>query len=143
MKHIFLSLVICMLSTTSLWAGEEGIIAKTLIRSDVSWNGAPLPAYPDAPAEIRILRIQIPPGATLPIHKHPVINAGVLISGELQVETASGKTLHLSPGDPIIEVVNTWHSGKNNGSEIADIIVFYASTSNQPITVLKQDKSSD
>ncbi len=139
MKHIILSLLIGMLSTTSLWAGEEGITVKTLARSNASWNGATLPAYPDAPPEIRILRIQIPPGATLPLHKHPFINAGVLISGELQVETESGKTLRLGPGDPIVEVVNTWHSGKNSGLEIADIIVFYASTADQPITVLKQD----
>ena len=60
------------------------------------------------------------------MHTHPVINAGVLVSGELTVITDSGQTLHLKPGDPIVEVVDTWHYGKNEGTDPADIIVFYA-----------------
>jgi quercetin dioxygenase-like cupin family protein len=83
------------------------------------------------------LRIRIPAGAELPLHTHPVINAGVLISGQLTVTTTTGKTLQLNAGDPIIEVVNTWHSGKNPGSEPADIIVFYAGTTDAPITLKK------
>ena len=81
------------------------------------------------------MRITIPAGAQLPLHEHPVINAGVLISGELTVITKEGKTLHLKAGDPIVEVVNTWHYGKNEGRQPADIIVFYAGTAGKPITI--------
>jgi hypothetical protein len=55
-----------------------------------------------------------------------VINAGVLMSGELTVVTADGKTLHLKAGDPIVEVVNTPHCGINEGKVPAEIVVFYA-----------------
>jgi quercetin dioxygenase-like cupin family protein len=119
-------------------AQEPGAIrSEVLARSGVSWNGAPLPDYPDGRPEITILRIEIPPQAQLPLHEHPVINAGVLLKGQLTVMTQDGKTLHLRAGDAIIEVVDTWHYGKNEGSETAEIIVFYAGAPGTPITVKK------
>ncbi len=74
---------------------------------------------------------------TLPLHQHPVINAGVLLKGELTVVTTDNKTIQLKAGDPIVEVVNTWHYGKNEGNEPAEIIVFYAGIQNKPITIKK------
>ena len=46
-----------------------------------------------------------------------------------------GETLHLKAGDSIVEVVNTWHYGKNEGKDPAEIIVFYAGTPGTPITI--------
>lgn len=66
-----------------------------------------------------------------------MINAGVLISGELTVLTKDGKTMHLKAGDPIVEVVNTLHYGINQGNVPAEIIVFYAGTIDMPITVVE------
>lgn len=94
-----------------------------------------MPAYPDGQPQLTILRIRIPSGTTLPLHKHPVINAGVLLSGTLTVITENDKTLRLKAGDPIIEVVNKWHYGKNDGAEPAEIIVFYVGTADLPLTV--------
>ncbi len=106
-----------------------------LVRSTASWDGQPLPAYMTGTPEITILRITIPPGHTLPMHKHPVINAGVLLKGELTVTTVSGQVLHLKPYDPIVEVVDTWHYGRNEGDEPAEIVVFYAGVDGEPITI--------
>jgi len=115
--------------------GGKDIKTDVLVKSGASWDGATLPAYPEQRPEITILRIKIPAGARLPLHKHPVINAGVLVSGELTVITKDNKTLHLKAGDPIVEVVDTWHYGKNEGDKPAEIIVFYAGTPDAPITV--------
>ena len=114
---------------------QHSIAVKELVRSNLSWDGTPLPAYPAGPPEISILRISIPPGAQLPVHRHPVINAGVLVSGELTVVTKDDKTLHLKAGDPIVEVVETWHYGRNDGAQPADIIVFYAGSPGTPLSV--------
>ena len=110
-----------------------------LAKSRVSWDDAFLSAYPQGHPEITILRIVIPVGGTLVKHKHPVINAGVLLKGELMVQTEGGKTLHLKAGEALVEVVDTWHYGKNEGVEPAEIIVFYAGTEGAPITVHKPD----
>ncbi len=64
-----------------------------------------------------------------------MINAGVLLKGQLTVVTEAGDTLHLQTGDPIVELVNEWHYGKNEGDEPAEIIVVYAGTEGTPITV--------
>ncbi len=63
------------------------------------------------------------------------------MKGELTVITLDGKVLQLKPYDPIIEVVNTWHYGKNEGSEPAEIIVFYAGEKGEPITIKSEEGS--
>jgi quercetin dioxygenase-like cupin family protein len=125
---VILSTPVCALETT-------GVAVETLARGSVSWEGTELPAYPQGQPQVTILRIRIPPGTTLPMHTHPVINAGVLISGALTVITEKNETLRLKAGDPIIEVVDKWHYGKNEGTEPADIIVFYAGTTESPLSV--------
>ena len=113
----------------------NNVAVETLAKSSTSWDGQTLPGYPKGKPEITILRIKIPSGAILPMHYHPVINAGVLLSGELTVVAKDKKTLHLKAGDSIVEVVNKAHYGKNEGSKTAEIIVFYAGIIGKPITV--------
>ena len=125
----------CAMVRTSQEASEAHVVSKELVKTTRSWSGESLPAYPQNRPEVTILRISIPAGARLETHRHPVINAGVLISGQLTVMTTDGKTLHLKAGDPIVEVVNTLHYGINQGKVPAEIIVFYAGVTDTPITV--------
>ena len=122
---------------STVYANESGIEAKVLAKSSRSWDGAELPNYPNAKPEITIIHITIAPGALLPLHKHPVINAGILLSGQLTVATEENETLHMKAGDALIEVVDKWHYGKNEGSVPAEIVVFYAGT---PDSVLTRSK---
>jgi quercetin dioxygenase-like cupin family protein len=126
-----------LLSSNVLAADVNAVQIKVLAKASLSWDGSHLPDYPKATPEVTILRIKIPPGLQLPLHKHPVINAGVLLNGELTVVTEDNRTLHLRAGESIIEVVNKWHYGKNEGSEMAEILVFYARALDTPITIEK------
>lgn len=138
MHKLFLVVILVFAFCCPVFGQDHDLASvETLAKSSASWNGSPLPAYPTGRPEVSILRIRIPAGTTLPMHRHPVINAGILLRGELTVVTEKGATLHLKAGDPIIEVVDTWHSGKNEGSDLAEIVVFYASTAGQPITVIR------
>lgn len=140
MKKVFL-LIILMMSSIAGFAKDVTETSKAkiqvseLAKTTKSWNGVDLPHYSQASPEITILRIKIPAGVKLPMHEHPVINAGVLLSGELTVKTVNKKILHLKAGDPIVEVVDTWHYGINEGEETAEIIVFYAGTVGKKITI--------
>jgi quercetin dioxygenase-like cupin family protein len=135
-KKIVLGVIAALLLSGTVWAADSGSVAvEVLSRTGSSWDGDMLPAYPTGKAEITILKIIIPAGVKLPRHRHPVINAGVLLRGELTVVTDEGKTLHLKAGDSLVEVVNRWHYGVNEGSVAAEIIVFYAGTPGCPITV--------
>ncbi|GAB6146540.1 cupin domain-containing protein [Desulfocicer niacini] len=137
MKKIMNVILLALVLTTTAWAhdGGTGITVDALAKTSFSWNEAALPAYDQGIPEVTILKITIAPKTELPLHQHPVINAGVLLKGQLTVVTEDKKTLHLKAGDPIVEVVDTWHYGRNDGDTPAEIIVFYAGVKGTPITV--------
>ncbi|MBD1584643.1 cupin domain-containing protein [Pseudoalteromonas sp. S16_S37] len=120
-------------------AQDASVSFEVISKSTKSWDGAVLPSYPDGQPEITILKVTIPAGATVVKHKHPMINAGVMLSGELSVRSEDGKVLKLSAGEPIIELVGKWHEGKNEGDTPVEILVFYAGIEGQPLSIKHTD----
>ena len=135
-------IAISSISSTFLTAHENakysndlGIKIETLVQSTKQWDGNFLPDYPTSNAEITVLRITIPAGVTLPLHTHPVISAGVILQGTLQLTLQDGTTRLFKQGDALIEVVNTVHTGKSLGPKDAVVLVFYAGSKDLPTTV--------
>jgi len=112
-----------------------GIEANVLIKTTKSWNGAALPAYSEGQPEITIIRYTFAPGASIPMHMHPVINAGVLLKGELNIFTKSGEKITIKAGDPLVELFKEWHYGSNPGTDPVDLIVVYAGSVGTPLTI--------
>ncbi|WP_437711742.1 cupin domain-containing protein [Sorangium sp. So ce448] len=110
---------------------------EIIAKGEASWDGAALPAYPTTAPEITVARITIPPRGALPVHKHPSINAAYLVSGAVTVVTESGRERQLHAGDAIIELVNAWHTGRNDGDEPAVFVVVYAGSPGVPLSVKK------
>lgn len=138
-RSVLVLIMVLSVSTYSLAHDKSsGLKVETVAKSTQSWNGATLPSYPKGQPEVTILNITIPAHSKLVWHKHPVINAGVLLSGELTVTSDKGETLELKKGESIVELVNRWHYGENKGDTPAQILVFYAGTTNLPITVKKE-----
>jgi len=136
MKSIVYGICLTLLLLNNVSAKESNTTeVEVLTKAITSWDGKELPNYAQGKPEISILKITIPAGTELPLHKHPVINAGVLLSGELTVVTEDDERLHLKAGDTIVEVVNKWHYGKNEGNEPAEIIVFYAGIQGKPLSI--------
>ncbi|SFD63470.1 cupin domain-containing protein [Pseudoalteromonas denitrificans] len=133
-------LIVTFIVSNSVLAHDvksRDLLVEKMTQSSKSWNKNTLPAYPKGQPEVTILRITIAPHTKLDWHKHPVINAAVLLKGQLDVHTEDKKTQHLVAGDTLIEVVNTWHYGINNGDEAAELIVFYAGIKGSPLTIKK------
>ena len=111
------------------WAADAGTAqVEKLVQTQQSWDGSTLPAYAAGQPEVTVLRITIPPGATLDWHRHPVINVGYMLAGSLTVEKDNGQTTTIRTGDVLPEVVSARHRGFNPGAEPAVILVFYAGT---------------
>ena len=112
-----------------------------LVKDTKSWNGESLPTQTIQHPEVTIKEITVQPGEALPIHLHPVINAGILLEGELTVYTEDrSKVLKLnadSEKNTIIEMVNQYHFGMNPGDKPARIVVFYISEKGHTVTKLK------
>lgn len=108
---------------------------EQLAAASSSWNGAPLPSYPEGRPFVTLLRIVIPPHARLPRHSHPEINAGVVLRGELTVVADDGTERTFRAGEGIIEMVGTLHYGENRGAEPVELAMFYAGTEGAPLSV--------
>mgnify|MGYP001258740785 FL=1 len=119
-------------------AESLGVKIESLANSTKQWDGALLPNYPQGQPEIKILRIKIPAGVTLPWHYHPVINAAVILDGTLELHLQNGTKKIYESGDALIEVVNTLHSGKAMGDKDVNLIVFYAGEKGRQTTILKK-----
>jgi quercetin dioxygenase-like cupin family protein len=112
----------------------------TLLETTQSWNGDTLPKYPEGQPNIIILKAVIPGHSKLDIHKHSVINAAVMLDGELTVVTDVNDSLHIKAGDAFAEVVNTWHYGINDSAKPAELIIFYAGIEGGTNTIIKKDQ---
>jgi quercetin dioxygenase-like cupin family protein len=138
MKRFLISIIFLGITASAFSQESKAKIEVTkLAESTQSWNGDKLLAYPEGQPKITILKIVIPPHQKLELHKHLVINAGVLLKGILTVVDDKNNVLELKAGDSIIELVNKYHYGENKGDEPAEIIVFYAGVEGTPITVKK------
>ncbi|WP_319590976.1 cupin domain-containing protein [uncultured Draconibacterium sp.] len=132
---IILSLLAILLSCINLESDTDELKVETLLQTTQSWDGSELPSYPEGKPEISILKVSIPPHSELDLHKHEVINAGILLAGNLTVITENSDTLKMQTGDVLSEVVGTWHYGVNEGDELAEIVVFYAGTAGAPLSI--------
>ena len=147
MKRLTLTLALlltCSLETQRSRAHEGhgaenlGVKIEELANSTRQWDGSILPNYPTGQPQIKVLRIKIPAGVTLPWHYHPVINAAVILDGILELKLKNGMRQQYERGDALIEVVNTLHSGKALGPNDVHLIVFYAGEKGEPTTLLKE-----
>nr|WP_319510242.1 cupin domain-containing protein [uncultured Draconibacterium sp.] len=132
---IILSLLAILLSCINLESDTDELKVETLLQTTQSWDGSELPSYPEGKPEISILKVSIPPHSELDLHKHEVINAGILLAGNLTVITENNDTLKMQTGDVLSEVVGTWHYGVNEGEQVAEIVVFYAGTVGAPLSI--------
>lgn len=133
MKKYFILLTAALFSLNVYAANSEQVIQTT-----VYWDQQPIkPIHIDNP-QVTILRITIPVGEKLPMHKHPVLNVGYLTKGELTVYSEKGGVLVLRPGDPIVELVDEWHYGESTGTEDAEIVVTYVGDKTDGLSVPKK-----
>ncbi len=139
LTFVYLTLVSACAGTTTKQAPVSlyPIVVTTLAKTENSWNGRVLPEYQSGQPEVTILRIVIQPGVTLDWHKHPIINAGIIISGKIRVESEQGDTMEFKQGDTIVELVNQFHHGINHGKVPAELIVFYAGSVGSPLSIAK------
>lgn len=130
----YLLFTVCFLASSGAYAANS----ETVIQTDSHWNKQAIkPIHIDNP-QVTMLRITIPAGEKLAMHKHPILNIGYLTKGELTVRSENGDELVLHPGDPIVELVDIWHYGESTGSEDAEIVVTYVGSKEDSLSIAKE-----
>ncbi len=132
MQYIFLAVGVLLSS------GAYAANSETVIQTDTHWNKQAIkPIHIEHP-QVTMLRITIPAGEKLAMHKHPILNVGYLTKGELTVRSENGEVLVLKPGDPIVELVDVWHYGESTGDGDAEIVVTYVGDKEDSLSIAQE-----
>ena len=132
MKKYIILVVLSFISFAGVAATSE-----TVIQTQTHWNGQSIQPLNIKNPKVTMLRMSSPAGEKLAMHKHPILNVGYLTKGELTVRSEKGDVLVLKPGDPIVELVDTWHYGESTGSGDAEIVVTYVGEKDDELSIIK------
>jgi quercetin dioxygenase-like cupin family protein len=113
----------------------EKITSTQLLQTTTTWDGKAVTYPTDAKAQITALMIEIPVNAETGWHRHPVPSFAMIVDGTLDVMLKDGSVNHLKAGDPLVEVFDTAHNGRNTGNVPVKIMVFYTGTVNSVLTI--------
>ncbi len=135
-KQLLLS-IFCLTLTAcaSTHEHKETITSTQLIKTTTTWDGKAIHYPTDEKAQVTALMIEIPVNAETGWHRHPVPSFAMIVQGTLDVTLRDGSVNHLKAGDPLVEVVDTAHNGRNTGDVPVKIMVFYTGTLNSVLTI--------
>lgn len=113
---------------------SKGVVVTPVLVTGTTTNGAAI-AYPktDSP-EVKVLMVEIPPGAETGWHRHPLPAVAYVLSGSLRVDLENGQHYSVQAGQAIAEVVGTLHNGHNTGTEPVRILMTVIGQKGVPIT---------
>jgi len=103
-------------------ADAPKISVQPIARTGTTISGEKIvvPPNPDVVTSIATF----PPGAELPVHKHPYPHYVYVLEGTLTVfNTDTGKSFTVKKGDFIVETNANWHYGKNEGTVPVKLLV--------------------
>jgi quercetin dioxygenase-like cupin family protein len=131
---VILSLLLSACATTHDHTAEK-VTSIQLIKTTTTWDGKDVVYPTNEQAQVTALMIEIPVNGETGWHRHPVPSFAMILDGTLEVMLKDGSVNHLKAGDPLVEVVNTAHNGRNTGSVPVKIMVFYTGTVNSILTI--------
>ncbi len=106
--------------------------ATPILQSSTTSMGAPI-AYPKTgKPEVTALLFEIGPGGESGRHMHPNPTFVYVLDGAIDVEMDGGMVHTYTAGDSFLEVLNTWHNGKNKGTTPAKVLVVFAGVKGKP-----------
>ena len=112
--------------------------AKRIFSATTTDSGQPI-KLPQGNVEVVVWMYDIPAGSKLPVHKHPSQRYAYVLQGTLQVtDVENGRSFEYKPGDFIVEMVDGWHYGANNGRGLVRLLVIDQVEKGQANTILKK-----
>lgn len=110
-------------------------VAATLLETGTSAADEPIRYPASALPWVTAQVVTIAPGQVTGWHRHGVPTFGRMLSGELEVEYASGERRTLRAGDSLMEAMRVAHNGVNLGAENVRILVVYMGAQGVPTTM--------
>lgn len=99
------------------------VVVRPVLSATETSTGQPI-VLPQKSPQVIASTYEIPPGTTLPKHKHPFPRYGYVLAGTITVTNLdTGKVENFKTGDFILEAVGQWHQGTATGTETAKLLV--------------------
>jgi quercetin dioxygenase-like cupin family protein len=136
-KQLLTSVLCVALSACATTHSDKitSITSTQLIKTTTTWDGKAITYPTGEKAQVTALMIEIPVNGETGWHRHPVPSFAMIVEGTLDVMLKDGSVNHLKAGDPLVEVVDTAHNGRNTGAVPVKIMVFYTGTINSVLTI--------
>lgn len=127
MRNVFSVLLIMVFVQTTFSVRAEQDVTVTAVMKGSTTIGDQKIEYPKTEkAEMASVLIEIQPGKESGRHMHPVPTYVHVLEGTLTVEFEDGSRQTFKAGSGFLEVVNTWHNGKNLGEGPLRFLVVFA-----------------
>ena len=105
-----------------------------LLKTTKMWDGVKYKNLNISNPEITVLKITVPQGQVLKMHKHVIVNVAYVEQGVLKVETDDNKSIEIHEGECLAEVMNKYHFGKNAGNVPLKLVIFYIGEKGLPLS---------
>ena len=125
-----LSILVFVQAAASLT--EQDAIVSEVMKGSRTIAGQTIEYPKTNKAEINSVRVDIPPGRESGRHMHQVPTYVHVLEGTLTVEFEDGSRQAFKAGSGFLEVVNTWHNGKNLGDVPLRFLVVFADEEGKP-----------
>lgn len=131
MKRLTLLLAAGAFSVTVPAAAQMNFKATPILQSGKA--GDVQLVYPKTDsAEVTALVLDLGPGGETGRHMHPYPTFVYILDGAIEVEMDGHPTQSYKAGDSFMEVLNTWHNGKNRGTAPAKVLVLFTGVHGKP-----------
>jgi quercetin dioxygenase-like cupin family protein len=126
-----LAVMMSVMACTPTIAAPPPTSVEPLLETDQTIVGQGF-AYPAGRAEITAARLTVPPGATVPLHLHPVPLFVYILQGQIVVDYGSLGTRTYRKGDAFVEAFQWPHRARNAGKGNVVILTVYAGAEGVP-----------
>jgi quercetin dioxygenase-like cupin family protein len=113
------------MACASTSAAPPATSVEVLLETDQTILGEAF-AYPAGRAQITSARLTVPPGATVPLHLHPVPLFVYILQGEIVVDYGSKGVRNYRKGDAFVEAFEWPHHARNGGKGNVELLTVYA-----------------
>ncbi|MCS3902309.1 quercetin dioxygenase-like cupin family protein [Methylohalomonas lacus] len=139
---MLLSVMLIATHVTAVHAAEYGsdIRIKPLLETDRTVVGQTLDFSELSTAEVRAVRVVIPPNTETGWHVHDIHAFAYVLSGTVTVEFENHERRTYTAGDALAEAINTPHNGFNHGDEDAVIVMFAVGEPGAPLSRMLEQR---
>jgi quercetin dioxygenase-like cupin family protein len=133
MSKLFMTLLIILfIQIGPSVRADQDVKVTPVMKGDTTIGGQRIEYPKTEKAEMASVIIEIQPGRESGRHMHPVPTYVHVLEGTLTVEFEDGSRQQFEAGQGFLEVVNTWHNGKNLGEVPLKFLVVFAGEQGTP-----------